>query len=103
MPAAGVDFDTRQGIENPMRRCHDGWRVQGNGRRTQPLKIIVIETWAMAVIRKRVNGSAIGTGQETSWHASREQEGESNNAHDRGAASKESATVFPLRGDKRHA
>jgi hypothetical protein len=103
MPAAGIDFDTRQGIENPMRRSHDGWRAQGNGRTTQPLKIIVIETWAMAVIRKRVDGAAIPIGQETSWRGPREQESQCNNAHDRSAAGKESAAIFPLRGDKRHA
>jgi hypothetical protein len=102
MPTVRHDFDRRLiGWGHVSQR--NGWgSSQRNAGRNHPLGILMIKTLPMIMICVRGDGQAEGDVRETWRGAARQQNGQSGNAHDRGAVRNQAAATFPDGPDKRH-
>lgn len=103
MPRIGDKFDTGRGRDNVIRLGSRGWSAQRDRRRTHPLRIVVIETRSMAVVRERVSGPTMCAAQKADREPAGQQDGRRDKAQDRCAVRHQSAAIFPLEGDQRHA
>lgn len=103
MPRIGDDCDARHVGYNLIGLRNRGRSVQRDRRRTHPLRIVVIETRSMAVVRERVSGPTMCAAQKADREPAGQQDGRRDKAQDRCAMRHQSAAIFPLEGDQRHA